>query len=217
MKKKAPENVQETASKLKKTNTVAGSHSGNPGSVRGNKPSKPEDDPRFAQAVQNYEAGLRFLQTHKYDKAKACFEKVVGGPSPQLNDRAAVHLSVCKQHLDLGAASFKSPEEQYDYAVSLMNTGDYLGAREVFEDMTQKHPTLDYVWYGAGALQCLMGHFPDAISRLSEAIRLNPANRFQARNDVDFKSMADDPRFTELLYPDVSVEGPADPDHKWHF
>jgi len=29
--------------------------------------------------------------------------------------------------------------------------------------------------------------------------------------------MADDPRFTELLYPDVSVEGPADPDHKWHF
>ena len=28
------------------------------------------DDPRFAQAVQNYEAGLRALQEHKFEKAK---------------------------------------------------------------------------------------------------------------------------------------------------
>jgi tetratricopeptide (TPR) repeat protein len=217
MKKKAPENVQETASKLKKTNNIETNRLGSAAPVRASKPTKPEDDPRFAQAVQNYEAGLRFLQSHKYDKAKACFEKVAGGPSPQLNDRAAVHLSVCKQHLDLGAASFKSPEEQYDYAVSLMNTGDYVGAREIFEELTRKHAALEYVWYGAAALHCLMGHSPDAISALSEAIRLNPANRFQARNDPDFKGLSDDPRFTELLYPDMSVEGPPDPDHKWHF
>jgi len=72
------------------------------------------------------------------------------------------------------------------------------------------------VWYGAAALNCLMGHFPDAIAGLNEAIRLNPANRFQARNDSDFKSLADDPRFTELLYPDMSAE--VEPDaQKWHF
>jgi hypothetical protein len=28
--------------------------------------------------------------------------------------------------------------------------------------------------------------------------------RFQARNDSDFRNMADDPRFTELLYPEGS-------------
>ena len=42
------------------------------------------EDPRFAQAVQNYEAGLKSLQSHKYDKAKAYFEKVVGGLAPSL-------------------------------------------------------------------------------------------------------------------------------------
>ena len=49
-----------------------------------------------------------------------------------------------------------------------------------------------------------------------EAIRLNPANRYQARNDSDFKNLADDPRFTELLYPDTSAEAPSEPD-KWQY
>ena len=53
---------------------------------------KVSEDPRFSQAVQNYEAGLKALQGHKYDKAKAYFEKVVAGPSPELADRASVHL-----------------------------------------------------------------------------------------------------------------------------
>ena len=43
------------------------------------------DDPRFAQAVQNYEAGLKALQAHKYDRAKTFFEKVMAGPSPELS------------------------------------------------------------------------------------------------------------------------------------
>jgi tetratricopeptide (TPR) repeat protein len=184
--------------------------------VRMTKPVKVADDPRLAQAVQNYEAGLKAMQTHKYDRAKAYFEKVVGGASPELSDRAAVHLNTCNQQLSRTSTQFKTPEEQYDYAVSLMNMGDYLTAKENFEALVRKHPQLDYVWYGMAALNCLMGHFPESLTSLSEAIRLNPANRFQARNDTDFKSLADDPRFTELLYPDTSAELPSE-SPKWHF
>lgn len=216
MKKKEAENVQETESKLKKKIGLPASSTGSENRARTAKPLKVADDPRFSQAVQNYEAGLKALQSHKYDKAKACFEKIVGGASPELCDRAAVHLNTCNQQLNRNSTKFKTPEEQYDYAVSLMNMGDYVSAREVFGDLSQKHPKLDFVWYGAAALSCLMGHFPDAISELNEAIRLNPANRFQARNDSDFKSLADDPRFTELLYPDTSAEVPSD-SQKWHF
>jgi len=175
------------------------------------------DDPRFAQAVQNYEVGLKALQAHKYDRAKAFFEKVVAGPSPELADRAAVHLASCKQQLSrVSSSSFKSPEEQFDYAVSLMNMGDYVGARENFDVLSKKSPKLDFIWYGMAVLNCLTGRFPEALVSLNEAIRLNPSNRFQARNDADFKSLADDPRFTELLYPDTSAESPAEPE-KWHF
>jgi tetratricopeptide (TPR) repeat protein len=180
------------------------------------KPTKVAEDPRFAQAVQSYEAGLKAMQNHKWDRAKGYFEKVVGGASPELSDRAAVHLNTCNQQLTRAVAQFKTPEEQYDYAISLMNMGDYLTAKENFESLVKKAPQLDYIWYGMASLNCLMGHFSDAITSLNEAIRLNPANRFQARNDSDFKNLADDPRFTELLYPDTSAEMPSDP-QKWHF
>lgn len=216
MKKKEPENVQGSSSKSQKTNGLADSRSAIENRSRFSKPAKLTEDPRFTQAVQNYEAGLKSLQSHKYDKAKAYFEKVVGGSSPELADRAAAHLSACNQHINRDSATFKNPEERYDFAVSLMNMGDYVSAREIFEELTQKHPKLDFVWYGAAALNCLMGHFSDAITGLSEAIRLNPANRFQARNDSDFKTLADDPRFTELLYPDTSADVTPDA-HKWHF
>ena len=174
------------------------------------------DDPRFAQAVQNYEAGLKALQVHKYDRAKACFEKVVAGPSPELADRASVHLSSCNQQLSRASTTFKTPEEQFDYAVSLMNMGDYVTARENFEILVKRAPKLDFIWYGMASLNCLTGHFPEAISNLNEAIRLNPSNRYQARNDSDFKNLADDPRFTELLYPDTSADTPSEPD-KWRY
>src|ERR1700723_3810661 len=41
---------------------------------------------------------------------------------------------------------------------------------------------------------------------LKEAIQVKPALRFQARNDTDFQNLAEDPRFTELLYPDPGAE-----------
>ena len=171
----------------------------------------PSSDPRFQQAVQNYENGLKAMQGHKFDKAVAFLEKVVAGPSPELADRAAVHLNTCKQQLARGdtASKFKTPEEHYDYAISLVNMGDYITAREHFDKLLKTHPTKDFIWYGSAVLECLTGHYPESLRALSESIRLNPANRFQARNDSDFNNLTEDPRFTELLYPDVGYEGPS--------
>src|SRR5579859_1752176 len=39
------------------------------------------EDPRYTQALQNYEAGLRAMQEHKFEKAKPSFQKVLTGPS----------------------------------------------------------------------------------------------------------------------------------------
>ena len=164
------------------------------------------DDPRFAQVVQNYEVGLRALQEHKFEKAKAALQKVIAGPSKELADRAAVHLSTCNQHLDRVTNQFKSPEEHYDYAISLMNVGDYVMAREHLEKLSKQVPKADYVAYGLAALDCLTGHVEDSLRHLDSAIRLNAALRFQARNDSDFQNLAEDPRFTELLYPDPGAE-----------
>ena len=170
------------------------------------KTSTPED-PRVTQALQNYEAGLRALQEHKFEKAKPLFQKVLAGPSRELMDRATVHLNICNQHLERSAATqFKSVEEHYDYAVSLMNVGDYVTAREHIEKLLKQSPKTDFVIYGLAALDCLTSHVEDSLKHLDEALRLNPNLRFQARNDSDFHNLAEDPRFTELLYPDPGAD-----------
>jgi tetratricopeptide (TPR) repeat protein len=171
------------------------------------KKSSVVDDPRIAQALQNYEAGLRALQEHKFEKAKPLFEKVLAGPSRDLTDRAAVHLSICNQHLERSTTQqFKSVEEHYDYAVSLMNVGDYVTAREHIEKLLKQAPKTDFVIYGLAALDCLTGHVEDSLKHLEEALHLNASLRFQARNDSDFHNLAEDPRFTELLYPDPAAD-----------
>ena len=165
------------------------------------------EDPRYTQALQSYEAGLRAMQEHKFDKAKPQFQKVIAGPSKELTDRANVHLSICNQHLERSSATqFKTAEEHFDYAVSLMNIGDYVTAREHLEKLLKQNAKADYVVYGLAALDCLTGHVEDSLKRLDEALRLNSQLRFQARNDSDFQNLAEDPRFTELLYPDPGAE-----------
>jgi len=164
------------------------------------------EDPRFAQAVQNYEAGLRALQERKFEKAKGLLQKAVAGASKELADRISVHLNTCNQHMERSATQFKGPEEHYDYAVSLMNVGDYVTAREHLEKLSKQVPKADYVAYGLAALDCLTGHLEDSLRHLDEAIRVNASLRFQARNDSDFQNLVEDPRFTELLYPDPGAE-----------
>jgi len=216
MNKKNPDGGKENGLKANKGKGLRAASASSDPRIRGNNALKLVDDPRFAQAVQNYEAGLKALQAHKYDKAKTYFEKVAAGSSPELADRALVHLTTCNQQMSRVSTNFKTAEEQFDYAVSLMNMGDYVGARENLDALTAKYPKLDFIWYGVAALNCLTGRFPEAIANLSEAIRLNPATRYQARNDSDFRNLADDPRFTELLYPDTSADAPSDRP-KWRY
>src|SRR5882672_8673271 len=167
----------------------------------------PAEDTHYSQAVQNYEAGLRAMQDRKFEKARTHLQKVLEGPK-ELADRAAVHLNICNQHAEKVANQFKTPEEHYDFTVSLMNVGDYVSAREHLEKLSKQVPKADYVAYGLAALDCLTGHVEDSLRHLDQAVRLNPVLRFQARNDSDFQNLAEDPRFTELLYPDPGGELP---------
>ena len=207
MKKKLAASVKRSSAKPNKKKTLR-SKKTMPSKKSSAPPARPsfKQDPVFTQAVQNYEAGLKAMQEHKFEKAKAALQKVIAGPSKELADRAAVHLSTCNQHLDRVTNQFKSPEEHYDYAISLMNVGDYVMAREHLEKLSKQVPKADYVAYGLAALDCLTGHVEDSLRHLDNAIRLNPALRFQARNDSDFQNLAEDPRFTELLYPDPGAE-----------
>ena len=205
MKKNAGVRVNVSSGKLQKTNVDSTSRKSKGRALPKNQPrNSVVDEPLFAQAVQNYEAGLKALQQHKFERAQALLAKVVATGPRELADRALMHLNTCTQQLSHGPTSFKTPAEHYDYAVSLLNDGDFDNARAHLEKILKQVPQADFAWYGMALLECHVGGVEGVLRHLEQAIKLNAANRFQARNDSDFSRIQDDPRFTELLYPEYS-------------
>ncbi len=167
--------------------------------------TQPADAAR-AQALVQYESALRLLQEGKYDKSHAAFNHMLTTAPSELADRIRMYIAACVQQQAAKAnpgAKFSSIEERYDYAVSLLNDGHYDDARGELKQIISAHTKADYAFYGLAVLASMTGDSHTCLEQLTEAIRLNPQNRIQARADSDFQDMADDPRFTELLYPEV--------------
>ena len=182
------EDARSAASGRKKTTTIAGK----PGSPLSSNP-----------AFQQYQAAVQLLQQGKYDKALAAFEKLLPSAPPELLERTRMYIATCRRQMEQSQLAFQTPEERYDYAISQLNQGYYEEAREQFNGVIGDDPQADYAYYGLAVLDSITGHPQECLDNLARAIGLNPKNRLQARSDNDFQSMVDDPRFTELLYPEV--------------
>jgi len=165
-------------------------------------------DPAVEQQLKTYEEALQQFQRQKYSKAKPLFEKVLSGPNLELADRARTHLRIAEHRLAPGEPPVpRSPEEHYQHGVAMMNMGRWDEAREHLERAHKLVPKADYVVYALAALDCLTNEAESAMENLKIAIQLRPENRYHARNDEDFAFLAEDPRFTELLYPDREGSG----------
>ncbi|MEG9438222.1 hypothetical protein JAO29_18895 [Edaphobacter sp. HDX4] len=163
----------------------------------------PADDPAQAQVLADYEVAIRLMQEGKFEKARAAFEKLLAAGAGNLADRIRMYITASNAQLSRQKATFTSHEEHYDYAVSLLNDGHYEDAREQFQEILKHKADADYAFYGLAVLASMTGDAHTCLEHLTEAIRRNPRNRIQARADSDFQDMADDPRFTELLYPEA--------------
>jgi len=166
------------------------------------------DAPAKQQQLKLYEEALKQFQQQKFAKAKETLEDVVKGPSRELADRARVHLRICDQRIArVPAAVPKSAEEHYTQGVALMNLGRWDEARDHLDRARKAAPKADHIVYAMAALDCLTGEAESAMENLKTAIHLRPENRYHARNDEDFAFLQEDPRFTELLYPEREASG----------
>jgi len=155
------------------------------------------------QTLALYESALKLMQGGKYEKAHAAFNQMLEGAPHDFADRIRMYISACVGQISKGTTKFETHEERYDYAISLLNHGHYEDAREHFQAILLKEKSADYAFYGLALLSSMTGNTQTCIEHLTEAIRLNSQNRFQARSDSDFDGVAEDPRFTELLYPEA--------------
>jgi len=156
-----------------------------------------------AAIAQQYQAAVQFVQQGKFDRAIAAFEKVLSAAPPEICERCRMYIQTCRKQLDSKGLAFGTPEERYDYAVSQINAGDFEEAANQLKGILADDPSADFAYYGLALLHAITGKSQDCLDSLSHAIELNPKNRLQARSDNDFQSMVDDPRFTELLYPEL--------------
>ncbi len=157
------------------------------------------------EALHIYGAALEAMQSGQYEEAVEKFQSLDPGCPPEVRERARVYVQACERQLAERRAElrFDSASEQYDYAIALINNSDYEEAREQLEAILEREDTADYAHYGIAMLHSMTGHAEGCLHHLERAIELNPQNRMHARSDVDFRQMADDPRFTELLYPEA--------------
>lgn len=173
------------------------------GGTGSRKATKEVVDPRVQQQLRQYEEALQYFQQQKFHKAKQVLEKVVAGPSKELTDRARVHLRIVDQRISRPPTPApRSPEDYYQTGVAMMNLGRWDEAREHLLRARKMSPKADYIYYAMAALDCLTGEAESAMENLKTAIDLRPENRYHARNDEDFAFLQEDPRFTELLYPE---------------
>lgn len=160
-------------------------------------------DPRVQEQMKIYDAALALFHQQKFARAKQELEKVVQGPSKELADRARMHMKIAEQRMKPSQElNPRTAEEHYQRGVAMMNIGRWDDARESLLKARKGAPKADYIHYALAALDCLTGEADSALENLKVAIQLRPENRYHARNDEDFAFLQEDPRFTELLYPE---------------
>jgi tetratricopeptide (TPR) repeat protein len=193
--------MKSAASKSNPTPANAAATPKAPRTLAGN--AQPATDAARKSTLALYESALKLLQAGKYEKAHDAFVKMLEAAPSDLAERIRMYIAACVAQINKGTTNFQSHEERYDYAISLLNHGNYEDAREHFKAILLKEQSADYAFYGLALLASMTGDSDTCIDHLTEAIRLNAQNRFQARLDSDFDGVADDPRFTELLYPEA--------------
>ena len=153
-------------------------------------------------AMERFEHGLELFSQNQFAKARVVFDRLTSDPARELAERARVYLNICEQRLSRPSVQLKTADELYDYAVGLSNEGNAEESEEYLLKALKLAPKSDYIYYALATTYALRDNVDGALDYLGKAIELNERNRYQAQNDSDFASLLEDPRFTELLYPE---------------
>jgi tetratricopeptide (TPR) repeat protein len=153
-------------------------------------------------SMARFENGLQLFNRNQFRKARGIFERLTENPARELAERARVYLSICEQRLARTSPQLKTAEDIYNHGVGLANQGSPEEAEQYLRKALKLAPQADYIYYAIATTYALRDNLEGALEYLLKAIELNERNRYQAQNDADFANLLEDPRFTELLYPE---------------
>ena len=145
----------------------------------------------FAQAMKVFHQG-------DYQEAAVLFEQAATGPLSGVNESAQMYSRMCQQRMSGPGVELKTPDDFYNYAVSLINARRYREARENLETAVAAGPQSHFC-YALALVEGHLGSIDVAASHLRHAIQMDPALRGLARSDPDFAPLLHNPKMREAL------------------
>lgn len=171
-----------------------GSESGNGAEVR-------RLNARHRAAVNNFAVATRHFYRRNYAKARTLFAKVLDSATPEIAERARVHITLCEQRLSKPAPAPKSATDYYNLGIAELNARRLDLATQYLSKADKAAPNRDDIRYALAAAHALLGKADIAFEHLKAAVELRPENRFHVRHDEDLESLRSDPRYRSLVYP----------------
>ena len=156
-------------------------------------------DEKHEAAVRNFEHAMRYLERQNYRRAREIFEKLVGTAPVDVAHRSHVLLRVCVERTVAKPQAPRTAGDFHVLGVAELNARDLERAVEHLSKAQKLQPKREEIRYALAAAYALKGETEAALEQLKVSIDLRPQNRFQARHDRDFQSLAGDPRFSNLV------------------
>lgn len=150
---------------------------------------------------RSFETAMKLFHARNFREAREAFAAAADGPESDVANRARLHVAMCDRRLEQPAVEINSAEDHYNYGVALLNTRKLADARAHLERALEMAPGADHIHYALALALALGGDIERAYAHLEKAIEIEPRNRSIARQDADFASLAGQPPFNGLLYP----------------
>jgi tetratricopeptide (TPR) repeat protein len=157
--------------------------------------------------LEVFEAAIRLFHTRKFREARERFLAAANGSDRGIAHKAQLHVSMCDRRLQEQALVLRTPDEHYDYAITLINERKLGPARQHLMKALEQQPEADHIYYALALCDGLSGDLQGAYENLKRAIEIQPRNRISARQDADFAHISNQPPLDRLLFPE-RVRGP---------
>jgi tetratricopeptide (TPR) repeat protein len=145
----------------------------------------------FAEAMKCFTA-------RSYREAAALFEAAAAGPLMSVNESAEMYRRMCMKRLEVEAVQLQTPEDLYNYGVSLLNAGNYEAARNQLELAVARSSSAHYL-YALALAEGKLGLVAEAAQHLRKSTQADPVIRSVARGDEDFAPLLEHAAIREAL------------------
>ncbi len=136
-----------------------------------------------------FEKATKLFQVRNFSEALAHFEAAVIGPSIEIAHVARLHVKMCQQRIQKPSSVMNSPEDCYNYAITLINQRQLDEAEKQLKIALEANDTADHFHYAMALCQGLKGNYEGAAKHLGRAMEIMPNTRAIARNDPDFREI----------------------------